>query len=67
MYIIPLFFMAAAESGSICRRYPPLAELTWVDLDASHSTRGYSTTSFFPPMKPEGWCGEHVLSAGAVN
>lgn len=64
-----LFWLATEPTGAggICRRYPPLAEITWVRTNEKHETTASTTTSFFPPVQPSGWCGCHQERRGAPS
>lgn len=54
-------FWHREPQGTMCRRYPPRAELTYVDSDPqTHMVKSMSVQTYFPPTPAQGWCGEHA-------
>lgn len=44
------FYLPQSEDQGLCRRSPP----------ATHIHPNGPTFSVFPPMRTDGWCGEHA-------
>jgi hypothetical protein len=53
------FYMSAAK---VCRRNPPTPLMVGVKRGISQITGDEPLVqAYFPPMMPNGWCGEHIF------